>query len=189
MAVKTFAVGEVLTASDTNTYLNNGGLVYVTSKTWTSTSSAQQIDFCFTSTYDNYRVLFTGTGDGASPTNINCKLVDGTTPASTNYYFMVQYQNTANVPYSYWSGVTTNWQVGWIGNTGVTNEFTFDILGPQLTTATTGHSTGFGAGTSQFTAGTYFCMNTNLTAYEGLWLQPVSGTWSGTITVYGYRKA
>ena len=31
MAVKTFSTGEVLTASDTNTYLNNGGLVYITS--------------------------------------------------------------------------------------------------------------------------------------------------------------
>ncbi len=29
MAVKTFTTGEVLTAADTNTYLNNGGLVYI----------------------------------------------------------------------------------------------------------------------------------------------------------------
>ena len=31
MAIKTFTTGEVLTASDTNTYLANAGLVYITS--------------------------------------------------------------------------------------------------------------------------------------------------------------
>jgi hypothetical protein len=33
MAIKTFTTGEVLTASDTNTYLANSGLVYVKSQT------------------------------------------------------------------------------------------------------------------------------------------------------------
>ena len=57
MAIKTFAVGEVLTASDTNTYLANSGLVHIATVSW---SAATQVDFLnvFSSTYTNYRVVF-----------------------------------------------------------------------------------------------------------------------------------
>jgi hypothetical protein len=34
MAIKTFTSGAVLTSADTNTYLNNGGLVYITYLKW-----------------------------------------------------------------------------------------------------------------------------------------------------------
>jgi hypothetical protein len=186
MAIKTFTTGEVLTASDTNTYLANAGLVYVTSTTFSAVSSVQ-INSCFTSTYDSYKILYRGSGTLATPTNISCQLVDGTTPAATNYYFMVQYQNTSNTPFSYWSGGTTAWQVGWVGDTW--SEFVVDLHDPQTTSKTSGHSTGFGSGASQFTSGTYFLLNLNATAYEGIYFAPLSGTMTGTITVYGYRKA
>ena len=52
MAVKTFSVGETLTASDTNTYLTNGGLVYITEGT-ASNTSAVDVNSVFSSTYDN----------------------------------------------------------------------------------------------------------------------------------------
>ena len=58
MAVKTFTSGEVLTASDTNTYLNNAGYVYITELTFTgSTQTFLRIQNCFTSTYDNYLIV------------------------------------------------------------------------------------------------------------------------------------
>ena len=56
MAIKTFSSGEVLTASDTNTYLNNGGLVYIAGGSATNTS-ALDVNSVFSSTYDNYRVV------------------------------------------------------------------------------------------------------------------------------------
>ena len=60
MAIKTFTTGEVLTASDTNTYLANAGLVYVTSATIGTAVSSVTVSNCFSSTYDAYRIVITG---------------------------------------------------------------------------------------------------------------------------------
>jgi hypothetical protein len=57
MAIKTFTSGSVLTASDTNTYLNNGGLVYITQGALTSSTAALTFNDVFSSTYDNYRIV------------------------------------------------------------------------------------------------------------------------------------
>ena len=57
MAIKTFTSGSVLTASDTNTYLNNGGLVYITQGELTSSTAALTFNDVFSSTYDNYRIV------------------------------------------------------------------------------------------------------------------------------------
>ena len=65
MAIKTFTTGEVLTASDTNTYLNNGGLVYISTTTATSGSSVT-VSNCFSSTYDAYKIIATGGGTAAA---------------------------------------------------------------------------------------------------------------------------
>ena len=57
MAIKTFTTGEVLTAADTNTYLNNGGLVYLNVLQLTGQSNGS-INNVFTSDYANYRLEF-----------------------------------------------------------------------------------------------------------------------------------
>ena len=65
MAVKTFT-NEQLTASDTNTYLANSGLVYITSATVSGTPSSLSVPNCFSSTYDHYRIVFNGITFSAS---------------------------------------------------------------------------------------------------------------------------
>jgi len=188
MAVKTFSTGEVLTVSDTNTYLNNGGLVYVTSKTWTSTSSAQQIDSCFTSTYDNYRVVVQTVGNQATPTPIVFRLVDGITPdTAANYYYSESTTTTAATFSGYWSGGQTYGAVGFVGD--AFGMAVFDLISPQLA-ATTGwaaNTTSFGA--SNIKNGTVNGYKNTTTQYEGLQIYPATGSWSGTMTVFGYRKA
>ena len=188
MAVKTFTTGEVLTASDTNTYLANAGLVYITSLTWSSTSNAQQINNCFTSTYDNYRITFTGIGNQSTPTGLNFRLVDGTTPDSTaNYYYTEMYQTTAGTPSGYWSTGVGQMSMGRIGDNY--NAFALDIFSPQTTnpTAFLVQATAFG-NSNLYNGNAYGYKNTT-TAYEGLYLYIGAGTWAGTLTVMGYRKA
>jgi hypothetical protein len=85
MAVKTFTTGEVLTASDTNTYLNNGGLVYVSSGSFTNAATADITGF--TTTYLTFRVVInvvrqTGSGTAA----VTATLRDSTTGMATGYY-------------------------------------------------------------------------------------------------------
>ena len=85
MAIKTFTTGEVLTASDTNTFLANAGLVYVTSTTFT-TSSQVNVDNCFTSTMDNYLLLIKGHGSVAGGFARLRLRVGGANAAGSDYY-------------------------------------------------------------------------------------------------------
>jgi len=58
MAIKTFTTGEVLTASDTNTYLANAGLVHIKTATVTNaTDSGTTWRSVFNGTYDSYRIV------------------------------------------------------------------------------------------------------------------------------------
>lgn len=90
MAVKSnFASGDVLTASDTNTYLTNGGLVYVTQLLVTAGSStAVSFNNCFTSTYDNYRVVIDSFQPSVAGRGLQLRLrVGGVDAAGTDYYY------------------------------------------------------------------------------------------------------
>lgn len=188
MAVKTFSTGEVLTASDTNTYLNNGGYVYVASKTFTSTSSAQQIDSCFTSTYDNYRVLWTGTGSTTGNDFLYFRFVDGTSPVTaTNYYFGIVQSNTGASISNSWVGSQSAWKIGVIGDNYGQNQM--DLSSPQAAVKKTFTSNFFSSATGDAIWGINGGLYNATTQFEGLYMYPGSGTWSGTITVLGLRKA
>ena len=84
MAVKTFTTGEVLTASDTNTYLANAGLVYITQATLAAAATVN-VDNCFSSTYTNY-VIKLWEIDTSAAGDVYFQIRGGTTIA-TNYYW------------------------------------------------------------------------------------------------------
>jgi hypothetical protein len=81
MAIKTFTTGEVLTASDTNTYLANSGLVTVASGT--ATAGTLIIAGAFSSTYDSYRLVMNAIGNSGA--EISAQFRVGTTTSATAY--------------------------------------------------------------------------------------------------------
>jgi hypothetical protein len=186
MAIKTFTTGEVLTASDTNTYLANSGLVYITSGTFSGTTN---IDGIFTSTYDNYRIVAQGLGaTNVGLTNFNFRNTSNATDSSNVYYTAARRFDTAT-NYDFSQGAltfaSTAINVGTTANTG----FIMDIFAPRLTAYTfvsvagmgtitnisTVQSNSYFGGTTQF-AGIQFSQSANLLN-------------AGTFTVFGYRKA
>lgn len=182
MAVKTFATGEVLTASDTNTYLNNGGLVYITSTTVGSAVSSVTIQNAFSTTYDAYRIVLANVDGSTSAAALIIQLVDsGGTPATTNYSFAGFYMT--------YTSTTVNGQNGteWLTSLSNTNcGSAFEIYNPFLSVA------------SYFDNSTvddvyfrsYGGKHTTASSYTGIKLATNTGTMTGgTITVYGYRKA
>jgi len=204
MAIKTFSVGETLTASDTNIFLANSGLVAVTPSSVTNgtivsgTASATAnsavasivLNGVFSSTYEAYRIVISNLtmSSTATGTVIYAKVHDGTTAASTNYNFAFSRIDIAATTVA---GVTnalgTN---GIIVGYGTGDKFgtTFDVVNPQLATHTifpqisgVNVSTGYiyiGAG-----------MHQTSTAYTGIQFAPSTGTITGgTFTVYGYRR-
>ena len=184
MAIKTFTTGEVLTASDTNTYLANSGLVYVTSATIGTAVSSVTVSSAFSSTYDNYKIIMSGGTCSASA--IVTMTIGGST---TGYYGILMYatyvsatplaaaiSNGTNMPY-----------VGGCNTAGQAIVADFDLCNPYLAQ----YSRIVGA---QYSDSTYYGTTQGehrvATSYSSFSLAPNTGTLTGgTITVYGYRKA
>lgn len=182
MAIKTFTSGEVLTASDTNTFLANAGLVFVKSQTIIGTPSSITVTDAFSSTYDNYVVQVTNTTASAGTF---VSIAFGSTTSGyqwnliyTNYATSAQTLNNNNDSALKYVAATVS---------GTKLNCSIPISGPNISGYTTvgpcsyadagaaGTSNGFVNSTTQYTSFTISVGSGNLTG--------------GVITVYGYRKA
>ena len=187
MAIKTFTAGSVLTASDTNTYLANAGLVYITGGTLSS--SATDFEGCFSSTYTNYRVeVSQGTLSAATDFCIN--FLVGTTPTAANSFYYGYVGLTSG-------GAASNQSGGGfpIGRTGAYTSsggqmfvVSFDIFAPNVATWTRWAGIAVNqADLGSRSGGGHWADNQQFT---GLRLQSAGGqTISGSVQIYGYRQA
>lgn len=190
MAVKTFTVGSVLTASDTNTYLANSGLVYVAQSTISGTVSQLTMANVFSSTYDNYLLSYTGLVVSNTGVPLTLKLGNGTvgsfSPTTSGFYGNTYYcsvgisgsisnAGTSNAAFTEAPSVTTAY-----ANAGVV-----EIQSPFLAQSTQFQYSGNDQ-TFWRLGSSYHNANTS---YSGLQIVPWTGTFSaGTFTIYGYRK-
>ena len=185
MAIKTFTTAEVLTAADTNTYLANSGLVYVTSATVGSAVSSVTVSSAFSSTFDNYEIVYTG--GTASATN-NLGLQMGST--TTGYYGNIIYA-VPSTPAPAGLGVNNgaNWTYAGDGTTNGAR-LACTLYAPNLAVRTGIAVSYMGTGTTSGAFGNFNGNLDNATQYTAFTIVPGSGTLTGgTITVYGYRKA
>ena len=187
MAIKTFTTGEVLTASDTNTYLANSGLVYVTSVTVPTSpaSNTVSVSNCFTSTYDNYKIIWTG-GVSVGAEALLCNLLPTTTTGwNTSYYQYVAYNTYGASVVGLYSNNTAKWSyIGEITTTNKTN-INFELYAPNLAQFTGLSNNYIGTGGAGSGAGIHQVAS----AFTGFTISGASNFTGGTITVYGYRKA
>lgn len=183
MAIKTFATGEVLTASDTNTYLANAGLVYVTSTTFSA--STVSVNNCFTSTYKNYKVIIKASSASALYGYVRMR-VGGVDASGSGYAWGRWYYGTASGNGGGYG--TTYAHVAEIGSLGSYNVLEF--FNPQAAADThiLSHSTQFDNGS--FYGITHSGLHNVSTSYDGFTLfGNVSQTITGELWVYGYRNA
>lgn len=198
MAIKTFTTGEVLTASDTNTYLNDSGLVLITSGVTVSSTggtaatvangtvtigtsnSSVTVSGVFSSTYDNYRIIISG-GTGSAADNLSMQLtgITGSVYRQLGFY---QEWGTGTIN-SYADGVgSTNWllvsvNAGYSAITDLTNPFASKVKYANVN----------GLGTSAQYIFPSFCNSTS--SASGFKISLASATLTGgTIRVYGYRQ-
>jgi hypothetical protein len=181
MAIKTFTTGEVLTASDTNTYLANSGLVYVTSATVGSGVSSVTVSSAFSSTYDNYKIIYSG-GVGSTTTSLRMTLGS----ASTEYYMMLTFVAWSSTAYTF-LGVNNGAHWTTVGSMDANQTaVNLDVLNPFASKYTMLS----GIYTRSDLGGPVFGVQKSTTSFTAFTLTPDSGTLTGgTITVYGYRKA
>ena len=188
MAIKTFTTGEVLTASDTNTYLANSGLVYITEVALSTTA----LDGIFTSTYDNYRIVVNQikTASAGGLVRFNWRDTSNATVNASNYYAAARRYDSAGTNYDFgaqalaFADTAIN-----CSTTGEWASFCMDIYGPRLSTQTSTFLSGVGAinGPSVVTSSTGY---NAVQAHAGIIFSLSAGTFStGRVYVYGYREA
>jgi len=189
MAIKTFTTGEVLTSSDTNTYLNNGGLVYINEVTYTGSTSASvtaQILGCFTSTYQNYQIVITHTGSAS--TTFSFRMISGTNTvdSGTNYFgYGLSFSGSATDQGA--ASATSQKCGGHSSDSTIPNETIIYLSNPNIAKRTQATIHAFDAsGPNVLLLGTQV---TTTTVYTGIQLIPASGSITGTMRVYGMRQA
>lgn len=178
MSYPSFSAGDVLTATD----MNAVGLWLVKTSTVTAQSSLN-ITNCFSSDYDNYRIVF----------NLH-------TSADANVYFRMRTTgDDATANYArygfYWSTVVNNYntsgetegRIGYLGSSStVRNAGYLDIYAPNLAINTlTSQQTN--AGTNEFYQ--IWSRVSTTTQYTGISFLTLSATtMTGTFRVYGFRN-
>jgi hypothetical protein len=201
MAIKTFTTGEVLTASDTNTYLNNGGLVLITSGITVSSvggtaatvsngevtvgtsNTSVTVSGAFSATYDNYRIIYDG-GSHSTSAAINLQL--GATTSGYHWaYIFNQYTASAVVGGASTVGINFD-SVGRGATTG--NSLSCDLYGPFLSKRTGAKYLGTDYSSAGFNVSGNAFLNdtTSYTAFTIL--TPTGSMTGGKIRVYGYRQ-
>ena len=184
MAIKTFTTGELLTSSDTNTYLANSGLVYV-ARANLATNITDLVG-CFSNTYDNYRIILDSLNCNSS-TDIYWRMLTGSTPEATAVYswYTNGYLDTGTASTSNAAGQT----LGYTGYTQTVSGFvggtiTMDVIGPNLNQRTLCHTQAIGYyGTFGNRGGG--SSHSVVAQYNGIrFLTATSATISGNVTVY-----
>ena len=187
MAIKTFTTGEVLTASDTNTYLANRGLVYIKQQTIGTTVATVTVSSAFSTDFDNYRIMVDVTTVSNTGSSLSMSLNNAT--GSTYLHggiYMLFGSTTVN---GYGPAATTSWTDIIAG--GSPSCASIDIHNPFASRPTTAMAQSV-RGNASPSYGHYVmnAIETSSSSHTGFTLFPVSGTLTGgTIYVYGYRKS
>jgi hypothetical protein len=159
-----------------------------------TSASAISLNSCFSSTYDNYKILINTTG---MSTNLECRFrlrSSGTDASGSNYSGggFYNYSSGATVGGLNYNGATfyTFGGAGTILNSAAParNLFVIDISKPFIASETMWNSFISNQDTGGFRATIQGNLHDAGISYDGFSIFTSTGTFTGTITVYGYRK-
>jgi hypothetical protein len=181
--------GQVLTADSTAATglkwatASSGDLVRITKVTFTS-ASAVNVDNCFSSTYDFYLIQVKATNTVADMYcryRMRASSTDNTasTYSSVNNYS--PYSATAPA-----SDGTANQTQGTIGYFQTTDEayFNIDVRNPFASQ----YTTLFNSAPNTTYANIFSAIHKTKTSFDGISLYPSTGTFTGELNIYGYKK-
>lgn len=166
------------------------GLVFITASTF-SASTAVNVNNCFTSTYDNYRIVVAV--DSVSTTNgVNLRLrASGTDNSSSNYYYNgphIVSSSSVSVDVYRSSGLATSFVVIHSDNNGSGN-CSLDLFNPARSVRTMIASTFINQNSTDMRMASPAGLMSVTTSYDGFSLIPTTGNITGNVRVYGYRNS
>ena len=178
--------GDLLTKSGTTTAWaapSVAGLTLIAHETFTAVS-AVNINNCFSSTYDNYRLLVDITSVSTSLLFGIRLRVSGSDNTGSNYTRQNVFAQSSTIG----AQVSTNTSFSW-GSMTARSSLTYDFFGPNKTAATrvVGHFANDSGGI--FYVSVEALSHSLSTAYTGLSLVTDTGNMTGQVRVYGYRNS
>jgi hypothetical protein len=187
MAIKTFTVGEVLTAADTNTYLANSGQVLL-SQTNFGPLATNQFTSAFNATYRNYRALITITASAA--TAVYLRLLVGTTVQTGNILSIEQRVQLSAGTIAIGTRAD-QYGLGAAAFPTYASTYAIDFYAPEVSTAYTNYNIIGTGGRSATDSDSFYNTGRNIatTSINGFELLTASATTlTGTMTLYGVRN-
>ena len=198
MADQTFTSGQILTAAQMTTLQSNGGLVPMTPSSVSGTgvtlsgntmivaaASTASIIGVFTSSYTNYVAVYNFT---AVSNYMRFKVRTASADISTGYGNTMAAITDNSSSLSFLNSAAASWNdTKWLLTNNAVSFGVVQIFNPQLAANTFFDNNGTSiASTNSFK---YFGggRNTGTDVCTGLTFFPDSGTFTGTVTVYGYR--
>lgn len=198
MADQTFTSGQILTAAQMTSLQSNTGLVVMTPTSVSGTgvtlsgntmtvaaASTASIIGCFTSAFTNYAVVYNFT---AVSNYIRFRVRTASADISTGYGNTMASITDNSTSVSFLNSAATSWNgTYWLLTNNTTSFGVAQVFNPQLAANTFYDNNGTAiASTNSFK---YFGggRNTGTDVCTGLTMFPDSGTFTGTVTVYGYR--
>lgn len=165
------------------------GLVLVAAQSF-SEVSAVRFNNCFTSTYQNYRILYDLYCSVDAYIAIRLR-VSGADSITTNYTGNGFYVVGTAVSGYYSSGAENRWRVANCDPVNFGINGSADIGNPAISAHTSFTSFSYGAVTGVTVASPFLSgMANNLsTAFDGFSMYGESGTITGNVQVYGYRNS
>jgi hypothetical protein len=166
-----------------------GGLTYITGASFTNTA-AQSINNCFTSTYQNYRVVGRIKCQSSVATGLMRLRASGSDNTTSNYYSVYNYTEMGAVS----AGTTRNGAVGdgfLINNTNGTGyvEFSLDVYAPQMSLETQISNLGAQKFGSNYYAANGGGVFNATTSFDGFTLYVSLQNITGEVRVYGYQNS
>lgn len=166
--------------------LTGAGMDLISSQSFSAVSTVS-VNNCFSSTYENYRIVLAATGTTGSTTPARFRMrVSGVDASGTDYYIAGYYDATGGSGRLYTSSQTSANMGDFADYIGA---MTFDVYRPfsAVRTAYTSLSSAWGSVTA---SGVYANgLHSVAASYDGITIFPTSGTLSGTLRIYGYRNA
>tara|TARA_R110000868_G_scaffold51994_3_gene164616 strand:+ start:1075 stop:1809 length:735 start_codon:yes stop_codon:yes gene_type:complete len=165
---------------------SSSGLVCVKAETAVSAAASATADSVFTSTYTNYLLLVNFT---TSADQLCIKFRAGGTSTSSGYNTTQILINDTTITSS---RVTSQANIRIQQSVGAESSSIIQIFNPQLAIPTrlTQHTA---LNVSDYTTGSQLNMRASnqsgLTAFDGIELLALTGTWTGNYAIYGYSKA
>jgi hypothetical protein len=186
-----YSVGDTYTQTQMTSLLGGKSDVSTTgmvllNTTTVSASSGVQINNLFSSTYDQYFMIFTGTCTSNSAA-VGARLSVGGTPnTSTVYFFGETYITHAAGPTRYYQGSANTTYFGNMGD--IAGSIYTYINNPFLAVPSNGsvNYTYWGTVANVISSGGW--SHNNSVSYDGLYLYPSAGTITGTFKFYGIKK-